>query len=615
MFSTIRRSWKLLTRRQKLGLSILSVSRITVNLLDVIGITLIGIAVVVLLGDLSSISALNWLPSPLRDSPTSILLATALVFLTKTTAGILLARETAMFLARVEVYNSNRIAASVFSNGLAATKRLSRSEVEWVVLRSTNVAFSGVLLQGMTLQSEASLATLVFSLMLVADWEATLAITAYFLLILGTFHWLSSTKFQAAGSQLSLASVAVTEVITNLVNAFREIWVLQKTEKYLYMLGEARGKAARASATANYLQAIPRLLVESALIAGALAFLSWEILRSDGLGNFASLGILLAGSLRIMSALLPLQRSFAEIHFIKPQAKGAHELLEKHFLEEASEPNNAATASPVDNLVAPQRGLRIELLDVVFAFDDQPIPHGLEEAGSSPPVIDEISMALEAGSYVALVGPSGAGKSTLVDLMLGLYQPLAGNILVEGKPAREFFAVHPGIVGYVPQKPGIVSGSIAQNIALGVDPSGIDDEAVWAAIRTAQLQEYVTGLPSGIHSDLGPHADSLSGGQKQRLGLARALYTNPKFLVLDEATSALDAQTESSVTESLMALRGKVTVLVVAHRLSTVQNVDIAYVVEKGKILASGPFLKLRREVPLIKNYIDLMSFDNEKGE
>ncbi len=615
MLSTIRRSWNLLTRRQKVGLSILSVARIAVNFLDIIGITLIGIAVTVLLGNIDSISALNWLPSPFRDSPAFLLLATAVVFLTKTVFGILLARETAMFLARVEVYNSNRIATSVFSQGLAATKRLSRSEVEWVVLRSSTVAFSGVLLQGMIFQAEASLAILVFSLMLVADWQATIAITIYFLLILSIFHWLSSSKFQAAGSQLSLSSVAVTQIITNLVNAFREIWVLQKTNRYLSSLAEARGQVARASATAIYLQAIPRLLVETALIIGALGFLGWEVVRSDGQGNFASLGILLVGSLRIMSALLPLQRSLADIRFIKPQAEGAQELLDQYLSQETGHAANETMEPLADARSAPQGGLRIEISKVTFAFEDEPEPNSVQTGALMTPVIDEISLTIKSGSYVALVGPSGAGKSTLVDLILGLYQPSQGDILVEGLPARKFFALHPGMVGYVPQKPGIVSGTIAENIALGVEPSEVDDDAVWAAIRTAQLEEYVAGLPSGIHSDLGPHADSLSGGQKQRLGLARALYTNPKFLVLDEATSALDAQTESFVTESLIVLRGEVTVLVVAHRLSTVRNVDTAYVLDKGKIIASGPFSKLRRDVPLIKNYIELMSFDTPEDE
>ena len=608
MLSTIQRSWNLLTARQKTGLTVLSVVRVSVNFLDILGITLIGIAVTVLLGNIDSVSVLNWLPSPFRDSPPTLLIVTAVVFLLKTTLGILLARETAMFLARVEAYNSNRVTRSVFSRGLAESKSLSRSEIEWVVLRSTGIAFSGVLLQAMTFLAEASLAIFVFSLMLATDWAATLTITVYFLFILSVFHWFSGSKFQSAGSEMSRASVSVTQSITDLVNAFREISVLKKTDYFLSSLARKRLRVAQASAKVIYLQAIPRLLIETALIVGALAFLSWQTSGSNDDSSYATLAILLMGSLRIMSALLPLQRSFAEIRFNRPQAEGAHALLEKYpHSESANQVEALATGA-----ARPDGGLRVELLDVRFAFDDQPKHKDHLKEQGNPSVVDGVSMVLEAGSYIALIGPSGAGKSTLIDLLLGLYQPSSGDVLVEGLPAQEFFSLHPGTVGYVPQRPGIVCGTVAQNVALGVKPSEIDYDAVWTAIQSAQLEDYVLGLPDGVYSDLGTQNDSLSGGQKQRLGLARALYASPKLLVLDEATSGLDAQTESSVTESLMALRGKVTMIVVAHRLSTVQNVDVAHVLVQGKILASGSFSELRRKDPLVKRYVELMSFSEE---
>ncbi len=615
MFSTIRRSWNLLTRRQKIGLSVLSALRILVNLLDVIGVTLIGIAITVFLGDIDSVSALDWFPSPLRNSPPVLLLVIALIFLSKTVFGILLARETALFLARVEAHHSQRIATSLFSEGLEKTKQLSRSDIEWTVLRSTEFAFQRVLNQSMSLQAELSLAVLIFGLMVVADWQASLAITLYFLIILTIFQWLGSSKFLSAGQKFSTGSVSVTRVITDLVSAFREISVMQKTDYFLKTFAEARRRVADSNATYLYLQSIPRLLIETSLIVGALLFLSWEFFRSSGQGDFSTLGILLIGSLRIMSALLPLQRSFADLRFLQSQAGAAQTLLEESLGQENPRKIIASEAFSMASIDAPKHGLRVELSEIYFAFQDQKPANWSMADSTAAPVINGISMTIEPGRCVALVGPSGAGKSTLVDLILGLYQPSAGKLLVEGVPSREFFASHPGVVGYVPQRPGIVSGTIAQNIALGVEPSEVDEKAIWAAIQASQLEDFVTSLPAGIHSDLGAHADSLSGGQKQRLGLARALYTKPKLLVLDEATSALDAQTESSVTESLMALRGQVTVLVVAHRLSTVQKVDTAYVLDKGAILASGPFSKLRRDVPLIRNYIELMSFDTEEDE
>lgn len=610
MFKTIQRSWNLLTPRQKLGLSILSFARVAVNFLDVIGVTLIGITVTVLLGNIDSIPLLSWLPSPFRDSALWLLSLTTAAFITKTILGLLLSKKTALFIATVEVFNSKKMAASVFSGGLAGVKERSRSEIEWAVLRSSGVAFGTVLLQGMTLQAELSLAVFILTLMLIADWQVTLGIVVYFSVVLGLFHWFSSPRFLLAGRELSSGSVSVGQAITDIINAYREISVSRKMGYFLEVFGRARELVSKSAATTTYLSSIPRLIVETALMLGALAFLGLEILRSGGQPNFATLGILLVGALRIMSSLLPLQRSFAELNYIKAQAEGAQELLEEILQRESLDHNDTVTR-PKPLTRSPERtGLKIELRDVVFDFKDNLESANAEEPELKKPVIDQISFTVESGGYIALVGPSGAGKSTLVDLILGLFSPDSGIILIDGAPPQEFFQERPGSVGYVPQRPGIVSGTVANNVALGVEAAEIDEVRVWEAIREAELSDFVESLPAGINSDLGPHADSLSGGQKQRLGLARALYSRPRLLVLDEATSALDAQTESSVTESLLKLRGDVTIVVVAHRLSTVQNVDEAFVIVDGALLANGPFSVLRKKVPLIQQYVELMSFD-----
>lgn len=616
MFSTIRRSWRLLSRRQKFGLSTLGLARAAVNFLDVIGIALVGAAITVLLGTIDSIAILDGLPSPFRDSPLWLLLLTAVAFITKTVVALLLSRKTAIFIAAVEVHNSKKIAASLLSRGLEYLKQRSRSEIEWTILRSTGIAFGTVLLQSMTLQAEASLTLLVLGLMLMTDWQVTVAITIYFAVIFGLFQWFSSARFQAAGSQLSAGSVSVGRSLSDIIGAYREIFVSGNTSFFLETFGRARELVARSTATSSYLQSIPRLAIETALILGACFFLAFEILRSSGEPNFASLALVLVGGLRIMSSLLPLQRSFAELKFIKPQAEAAQSLLEEIFGRGAQLGDSASDNFERTKTESPDLTVSIEMRNVVFGFKEQPThvkAEGkveVEIKASQRHVIDGVSMSVAGGSYVALIGPSGSGKSTLVDLILGLYEPMSGTVLINGVPPRQLLRDHPGIVGYVPQAPGIVSGTVAENIALGLRPDEIDKSRVWETVHAAELTDFVRALPEGLDSDLGAHSDSLSGGQKQRLGLARALYLRPKLLILDEATSALDAQTEHLVTKSLLALRERVTVLVVAHRLSTIKKVDEAFVVVEGKILAQGPFERLRKDVPLIQRYIDLMSFE-----
>ena len=224
-------------------------------------------------------------------------------------------------------------------------------------------------------------------------------------------------------------------------------------------------------------------------------------------------------------------------------------------------------------------------------------------------------MTIPAGGYVAFVGSSGAGKTTLADLILGVNESDSGSVLVGGQSPFLMRAVSPGQIAYVPQNPGLVSGTVAQNIALGIPDSEIDEARAIEVIEMVELREFVDSLPEGIHSDLGKQADSLSGGQKQRMGLARALYPSPRLLVLDEATSALDAGTEASITSTISRLGLSTTVVVIAHRLSTIQDADRVFVIENGLISAEGTFPEVRRTVPLIEEYVRLMSLEPTASE
>jgi ATP-binding cassette subfamily C protein len=271
------------------------------------------------------------------------------------------------------------------------------------------------------------------------------------------------------------------------------------------------------------------------------------------------------------------------------------ELLDSHIF-------SATKLSATRELVELEPGgLSVALRNVVFTHLDK-----------TSPAINDVSLDIAPGRYVAIVGPSGAGKTTLVDLLLGLYNPDSGTVLLSGMEPRTLREKAPGLMSYVPQRPGLVSGTLANNVALGVDDDDIDEAAVREALAKAQLLDFVDTLPEGIYSSLGAHSDSLSGGQIQRLGFARALYTKPRLIILDEATSALDAATEASVAASIKNVGGETTVVVIAHRLSTIQDADEVHVVDDGKIVASGTFTAVRKAVPMVEQYVQLMSFKDE---
>ena len=212
------------------------------------------------------------------------------------------------------------------------------------------------------------------------------------------------------------------------------------------------------------------------------------------------------------------------------------------------------------------------------------------------------------------MGPSGAGKTTLADLILGLNSPDQGTIALDGVDPKMLRLSAPGIISYVPQKPGMVSGTILENVALGVPIGEVDETWARECVRLAALDGVVDSLPNGINENLGRQSDKLSGGQIQRLGLARALYPRPRLIILDEATSALDAGSEAAVSKNIRDLGDAVTLVVIAHRLSTIQHADCVYVIDEGKVVASGAFKILRKSVPMIEEYVRLMSFDDTEA-
>ena len=198
-------------------------------------------------------------------------------------------------------------------------------------------------------------------------------------------------------------------------------------------------------------------------------------------------------------------------------------------------------------------------------------------------VLDGISFDIPAKKSVALVGSSGSGKTTLADIILGIYNPVSGSISADGKDIHKNVDAWHDIIAYIPQNIYLMDGTLRKNIAFGIPEDEIDDERIWEALKEAQLDEFVRQQPDGLNCYIGDRGVRLSGGQRQRIGIARALYTRPQLLVLDEATSALDGETESAVMDAIYRLNGSITMIIIAHRITTIKNCDIIYRIENGK--------------------------------
>ena len=214
----------------------------------------------------------------------------------------------------------------------------------------------------------------------------------------------------------------------------------------------------------------------------------------------------------------------------------------------------------------------IELKDIVYAYPN-----------TEKLIFDKADLTIPVGASVGIVGTSGAGKSTVVDILLGLLEVRSGQILADGQDVKESYRAWLKNIGYIPQMIFMLDDTIRKNVAFGVPEDKIDEDRLWEVLKEAQLDEFIKTLPEGLDTGIGERGIRLSGGQRQRIGIARALYNNPEVLILDEATSALDNDTEAAIMESINRLHGKKTLIIIAHRLQTIEKCDMVYRVENGK--------------------------------
>jgi len=246
--------------------------------------------------------------------------------------------------------------------------------------------------------------------------------------------------------------------------------------------------------------------------------------------------------------------------------------------------NKLAEPAPAPNIsaITKKQKNNIKIDSVQYSYPD-----------SDKPAIKDISLSIPKSGSIALVGPTGSGKTTLVDILLGLLKPAEGTILVDGIDIYDNLTDWHRRIGYIPQNIYLLNDSIKNNIAFGLEDSRIDKEMIDTAIRTAQLDKFISSLSKGIETIVGERGIRLSGGQRQRIGIARALYNNPEVLVMDEATSSLDNTTEDSLIKALEKLKKDRTIVMIAHRLTTVQNCDKLYFLKDGNIIASGNYDEL----------------------
>ncbi len=527
-----------------------------------------------------------------------------LLFLTKAFLSVILTKKAAFFVATIEARSARTIAEISFGGDLVDARKRSREEMMYAIQAGSPSAFNVLLNAVNALATETVLFVVICLGFLFVDPWATLAAVLYFGLIALVMQYFVGSLMTKAGQIAAEGAVAANTAISDLLSVFRELLVLGKRDKYIDGIYRARAAAADSAANQYYLSGMPRYIIEAALLVGVALFVLAQALAGDIVKSAATIGVFLSGGFRLTAALLPLQNALLTIKSVLPSARTAHEILElatEHETESRQKTMSKRASSRNPSTEFLNFPIGVELKDVSFSYPN-----------ADQPALRNASFEIQAGTQVALMGPSGAGKSTIADLLCDVLTPTSGIIVRSSSLHSEDVFNKLGRVSYVPQRPGLVSGTILENVALAENEDEVSREQALEALQLANLAELISELPDGLDTPLGKLQDGLSGGQMQRLGLARALYTKPGLLVMDEATSALDAGSEAEIQKALDSMKGKVTVVLIAHRLNTIQHADKVILVEDGLVKDSGTFKELVARNPSVERVVDLMRV--EKG-
>jgi ABC-type multidrug transport system fused ATPase/permease subunit len=600
--STTYRSLQLLHKKDRQKLFFISFIQIILGFLDLIGVVAIGALGALSVQGLESHTAGNKVSSflkilhlqnlPLQQQVEFLGLSAALVLMVKTVTSIYFTRKTFFFLSHKGADISADLISKVLSLDVIQLHKRTSQEILYAVSEGVKNLTVGILATLVNLIADMFLLLIISVGLLLVDPSIAIAAILFFFLVGAILYKISQVRSHELGIESSQLTVANNQKILEVLSTYRESVVRNRRQFYASEIRNLRYKFADVMAEVFFMPYASKYVIESASVLGALALAGFEFGTKTAVHAVAVLAVFLAASSRIAPAALRIQQSLIVIK------------------------NSAGSSQSVLNLLSDLKDVNVE------NFDDLHFDFEYENFNPSIRVVDleftypgnnffalkNVSFEISAGDRIAIVGPSGSGKSTLADLLLGVLRPTSGYIKISDKSPNEASISWPGAISYVPQDIVIAAGTIRQNVGLGYPTKYLTDDRVLKVLEAAQLSSFLENLTHGIDTEVGEFGNKISGGQRQRLGVARALFTNPKLLVLDESTSALDGQTEDELAEAIHKLSGDVTVITIAHRLRTVQSVDRVLYMEKGQIRAFGTFQEVQKLVPAFEKEVSKLS-------
>ena len=599
--SIVARSFRILSVSDRKKLFGVVLIQIFFGLLDLAGVALVGVLGALAVNGVQSRSPGNRVSEVLRflnieqlslqEQATVIGLLAATLLISKTVLSVLFVRKTMFFLARRSALISSDLISRVLAQPLIKIQSRSMQQTLYTVTAGVDAVVLGVLNAIILVISDLSLLAILGIGLFLVDPGVALSTLIVFSCIVYILYRVLQVRAVKLGELDRLLTIESSEKTLEVLNSYREIVVRNRRNYYAREIGRIRFDLADVTAERNFMPNISKYVIEITVVIGSLAIAGIQFAINDASRAIAVLSVFTAASTRISPAVLRLQQTAVGIK------------------------SNIGSAAPTLNLIDEVKNLggsneKVDELNFVhngFKADIELDKVSLTYPSKKSPAINSISLKIKSGQVASFVGQSGAGKTTLIDVILGVLEPDFGNVKIHGRRPLDAIREWPGAIGYVPQDVMVSNGTIKENVCLGYPANRVPDEEIWKALQVAQLYDFVKSLPDQLSTHVGDRGAKLSGGQRQRLGIARAMFTKPKLLVLDEATSSLDGVTEADITDAVNNLKGGVTIIIIAHRLSTVRESDVIHYMSNGQLIKSGTFEELKAAVPDFDKQAKLM--------
>ena len=486
------------------------------------------------------------------------------------------------FLAKQQTATSIAMLRAYLSESYVSHRKRSTAEILQITGTATGQVYGGFVGGILSIIGEGLSILLLLGLLTAVMPLETLIAFVYFGLSAFLIQWFLKKRNFNAGARVWSKELAASSATLTAVNGFRENIIHGITERSVYDYQVTKLEAVHAGRLKGFYFELPKYLLEIVFIVG-IALIMGIMILGGGAENAAYMVVFAGACIRILPNFVRVISTIgglrAALPFLEKFEDARNDIGAGSFVFATIDPS-IEEFSRVNSEPAP---VNVNVTDLRYRYPD-----------SERDVLKNISFEVPHGTSIAFVGGSGSGKTTLIDLILGLLDPVDGAVTVNGKDIREDLNKWYQSVGYVPQDVFLAGKSIKEEIAYGLRPDEIDNDRVWECVKLAELQDVVNSLEEGLNTRIGENGTRLSGGQRQRIGIARAFYRNPSVLIMDEATSALDNETEHKITKAINRLTAGRTVFIVAHRLSTVRNVDQLLFLSHGEIVASGTFSEVK---------------------